>query len=255
MFKSPRFIITTPKGKFIKFSGNTPLMQRLPKPKSTKERQSQRASVKKLFALFKKTLNICVLSQKTLKICVLSYWRSGLVLISLMLITIGLWSSLKKDFSDLPKSRLDVPDYTMKNFKTTRMDEQGHKKNQLTAKMMVHYPQANTALTAPDIVFYNKEGQPTWTMRAEKGEISPDGNHIKLLGKTTLQRQTQNPLQQVQVISQDVFVQVDTEYAETAAPSTIISHNSKTHSIGMRVFMSTEQVELLSKVRGHYVLP
>jgi len=248
MFKYPRFIITTPKGKFIKlYFWKAPFLRRFSKPKSTKERQSQRASVKNLFAFFfKKTLNIPNL---------LSYWRSGLVLMSLMLITIGLWSSLKKDFSDLPKSRLDVPDYTLKNFKTTRMDEQGHQKNQLTAKMMVHYPQANTALTAPYMVFYNEEGQPAWTMRAEKGEISPDGNQIKLLGNTTLQRQTQNPQQQVKVISQDVLVQVDTEYAETAAPSTIISHNSKIHSIGMRVFMPTEQVELLSKVRGHYVLP
>ena len=172
MFKFPRFIISTSKGKFIKlYFWNVPFLRRFSKHKSTKEHQSQHASVKNLLAFFKKTLKICVLSKKTLKICVLNYWQSGLVLMSLMLITIGLWSSLKKDFSDLPKSRLDVPDYTMTNFKTIRMDEQGHQKNQLTAKMMVHYPQANTALTAPDIVFYNKEGQPTWTMRAEKGEI------------------------------------------------------------------------------------
>jgi lipopolysaccharide export system protein LptC len=246
MFKSPRFIITTSKGKFIRFSANRSINQPFPEPKLTKNALSQYKTLENLFAFLRKPLNIQYMLNY--------YWGFGVVFISLMLITIGLWSNLKKDFSDLPKSRLDVPDYTMTNFKTIRMDEHGYPKNQLTAKKMVHYPQANTALTAPYMVFYDKEGQPTWTMRAEKGEISPDGNQINLLGHTTLQRQTQNPQQQVQVISEDVLVQVDTEYAETTAPSTIISHNSKTYSTGMRVFMPTEQVELLSKVRGHYVL-
>ena len=104
------------------------------------------------------------------------------------------------------------------------------------------------------MVFY-KEKNPTWTANAEEGEISPDGNQVWLLGHTTLQQHTQSQQEPMKIISRDVWVQLDTEYAETAAPSTIIKHNAQTNSVGMRVFMPTEKVELLSQVRGYYVLP
>ena len=63
---------------------------------------------------------------------------------------------------------------------------------------------------------------------------------------------TKKPLK---IISRNVWVRLDTGYAETAAPTTILFNNSETHSIGMRVLMPTEQIDLLSQVRGHYVLP
>ncbi|MDM8559537.1 LPS export ABC transporter periplasmic protein LptC [Thiotrichales bacterium HSG14] len=186
-------------------------------------------------------------------------WGGWFFLISLALITTWLVRSLEEDLSKATESHRRVPDYTMKNFNSTQMDEHGQLKNQLTAKTMTHYPYANTELTTPFITFYKKK-QPTWTVHAEQGEISLDGNQIWLLGKTTLQQHTQtsriDPQKtMMKIISQDVRVQLDTEYAETIKPTTIISHVGKTDCVGMRVFIPTEQIELLSQVRGHYVLP
>jgi lipopolysaccharide export system protein LptC len=179
-------------------------------------------------------------------------------LISLALITTWLVRSLEDDLLSATESHLHVPDYTMKNFESTQMDEHGQLKNQLTAKAMTHYPDTNTELTAPLIIFYKKK-QPTWTVRAEQGEISLDANQVWLLGKTILQQHTQasliDPQKSMKIISRDVRVQLDTEYAETVAPTTIISHVGKTDCIGMRVFIPIEQIELLSQVRGRYVLP
>jgi lipopolysaccharide export system protein LptC len=64
-----------------------------------------------------------------------------------------------------------------------------------------------------------------------------------------------NKKKPLKIISRNVWVRLDTGYAETAAPTTILFNNSETHSIGMRVLMPTEQIDLLSQVRGHYVLP
>ncbi|MEN8217085.1 MAG: LPS export ABC transporter periplasmic protein LptC [Pseudomonadota bacterium] len=178
----------------------------------------------------------------------LNRWGGWLVLISLALATTWLVRSSDDDLSKQTESSLQVFDYTLKNFKSTQMDEQGQLKNQLTAETMIHYPDSNATLIAPYMVFY-KEALPTWTVRAEQGEISPDGNQVWLLGNTILGRQ------QMEIISRDVRVQLDTEHAETTAPTTIISNNAETHSVGMRVFLSTERVDLLSQVRGHYVLP
>ncbi len=185
----------------------------------------------------------------------LNRWTGWLILISLALGTTWLVQSLEKQFSTVTESHDHVPDYTMQNFTSTQMDEQGILKNQLTAEMMIHYPKTNTKLTTPLMVFY-KDEQPAWTVRAEQGEVSPDGHQVWLLGHTTIQRET--ALQQkkpLKIISRNVWVRLDTEYAETAAPTTILFNNSETHSIGMRVLMPTEQIDLLSQVRGHYVLP
>jgi lipopolysaccharide export system protein LptC len=184
----------------------------------------------------------------------LNRWGGWLILISLALGTTWLVQSLEKQFSTVTESHDHVPDYTMQNFTSTQMDEQGILKNKLTAEMMTHYPETNTNLTTPLMVFYKNE-QPTWTVRAEQGEVSPDGEQVWLLGHTTIQRETAFQEKPMKIISRDVWIRLDTEYAETAAPTTILTENSETHSIGMRVFMPTEQIELLSQVRGHYVLP
>mgnify|MGYP003574007412 FL=1 len=181
-----------------------------------------------------------------------THWRGFVVLIGLALPIAWFVSGLEKDYSPPSETKSQIPDYTLENFKTFHMDEQGLVTNQLAAATLAHYPDTNTKLTEPSMVFY-KEKQPTWTVRAKQGEVSPDGNQVWLFGQTTLQQHTQNSQPAVEIISQDVWVQLDTEYAETKAPTTIINSKGQTHSVGMRVFMPSQQVELLSKVRGHYV--
>ena len=124
--------------------------------------------------------------------------------------------------------------------------------NQLTAATMVHYPNTNSTLKAPSLVFY-KDKQATWTLHAERGEVSPDGKEVWLLGKTTLLRHAQR--YPMEILTRDVRVLIETEYAETSAPTTIISHKDKNYSLGVQINMPTGQVDLLSQVRGHYVLP
>jgi lipopolysaccharide export system protein LptC len=184
----------------------------------------------------------------------LNRWGGWFVLISLALATTWLVRSFEDDLSMQTESNHHVSDYMLKNFKSTQMDDQGRLKNQLIADTMVHYPDSNATLTAPYMVFY-EEAQPMWTVRAEHGEVSPEGNEVWLLGNTTLEQHTQDQQKTMEIISRDVWVRLDTEYAQTSAPTTIISNNGETHCVGMRLFMSTEQVELLSQVRGQYVLP
>ncbi len=184
----------------------------------------------------------------------LTRWGTWIVLIGFALATTWLVHSLEEEFSAPNKNSPHVPDYTMKNFKTLQMDEHGRLKNQLTAETMTHYSDTNTALTAPYMVFY-KDNLPTWTVRAEHGEVSPDGNQVWLLGNTVIQQHTQSQQKALKILSRDMWIKLDTEYAETAAPTTILSNSGETHSVGMRVFLPTERIELLSQVRGRYVHP
>lgn len=166
------------------------------------------------------------------------------------------WLVQTMDQQPLPSGpQAHIPDYTLKNFTTRNFDEQGRRKSTLVAEALYHYEDANTRLKAPTLLLYRQQ-IPQWYIQAEHGEISPDGNAFWLLGHTNLwQPALANQPRNLEIISQDVYVQLDTEYAETTKPSIILNNHTETHSVGMRVFMAVDQIELFSQVQGHYQPP
>lgn len=146
-----------------------------------------------------------------------------------------------------------VPDYTFKDFSSVHTDSNGQLKNHLQARELLHYPSSNTELVAPNILFY-RQGEQLWQVQAERGEVSADNNEVWLLGQTTIHRVTDNPAKRFEVRSQNLHVKLNEEFAETQAPSTLVSANSITEATGMKIFMKQQRVELLSKVKGNYVL-
>jgi lipopolysaccharide export system protein LptC len=157
---------------------------------------------------------------------------------------------------ELPVKPLEIkaqlPDYTLKDFSSIHTDSNGQLKNQLKAQQLLHYPNSNTELIAPDILFY-RQGEQPWHVQAERGEVSADNNEVWLLGQTTIRRLTEIPAKRFEVRSQNLHVKLNEEFAETHAPSTLVSANSTTEATGMRIFMKQQRVELLSKVKGNYV--
>jgi lipopolysaccharide export system protein LptC len=176
-----------------------------------------------------------------------------ILLTTFALVTTWLVQNLEKDLSTSPQMSDHISDYTLHHFQSVQMNEQGYLKSRLMAEKMVHYLQAKTELVTPEMLFY-KQQQPVWAIQAERGEISNDDNEIWLLGPAHLRRYTPNQLQELEIITRDVRLQRDTQYAETALATQIINAYGETHSVGMRVFIPQEKIELLSQVRGNYVL-
>ncbi len=178
----------------------------------------------------------------------LKHW--WIILVSLVFITTWLVRSVDDESTIIIENNLEIPDYTLKNFDTIRMDEFGELKSQLTATDMIHYPNTNTSIADPIMVFY-QDNNPLWTVKADNGEISPKADQIWLLGDTILQQHKQ---QAIKIISHNLWIKIDTEHAYTDALTTIISKFGETKATGMQIFMKIEQIELFSQVRGHYVL-
>lgn len=187
-------------------------------------------------------------------IAILSQSWMWLLLASFALVTTWLVRNLEKDLSTSPQLSDQIPDYILYHFQSVQLNEQGYLKSRLMAEKMVHYLQAKTELTTPTMTFYQHQ-QPLWIIQAERGEVSSDDNEIWLLGQTHWQRYTANQIKELEIITRDVRLQRDTQYAETALATQIVSAYGETHSVGMRVFLPQEQIELLSQVRGTYVLP
>ena len=187
-------------------------------------------------------------------IAILSQSWMWLLLAGLALVTTWLVQNLDKDLSTPHQMSDHIPDYILYHFQSAQLNEQGYLKSRLMAEKMVHYLQAKTELTTPTMVFYEHQ-QPVWKIQAERGEISNDDNEIWLLGQSHWQRYTPNKIKELEIITRDVRLQRDTQYAETALATQIVSAYGDTYSVGMRVFLPQEQIELLSQVRGNYVLP
>jgi len=182
--------------------------------------------------------------------------QRGLVLGGLLLLAAGSWWLLKtlgneENLVDNDQTRF-LPDYAVVDFTSTHTDDAGQVKYQLQGRLLKHYPVVDTEITAPYLVFY-QAGQPVWYAKAETGLLSSDGETLHLVGKTLMWRSTEQPDEAVTIVSRDVLVKPTIEYAETAAETDIETQAGLTQSRGMRLYMRTQQAELLSAVRGRYV--
>lgn len=178
-------------------------------------------------------------------------WLGWLGLIGFTLFSLWLLFRFEPSKTVLVTESEQLPDYTLKNFTTLNMTEEGIIKNKLSAEVMVYNKKGDTMLTVPTLVFY-KEGQANWFMTAEEGHISADGNEVWLLGHTQLWQPDENQAKRIEILSKNMRIEVDKRYGETQAPSLIRTATTQTEGVGMRIFMTTQQVELLSQVRGHY---
>jgi len=144
-------------------------------------------------------------------------------------------------------------DYSMGNFITQTMNNKGQIKYHLQAKGLIHYPSSNTQLKQPYFVFY-AEGRPSWYALAEKGEVTPNGDKIFLQGKCSIKHYNKEGALQAEIISSDIFIEPEKRYAETKQPAKINSPLGVTETVGMRLMINERKIDLLSRVRGSYIV-
>jgi lipopolysaccharide export system protein LptC len=183
----------------------------------------------------------------------LLHWTGWLLLCVIAFATT--WLSQTNKNTDATDSMMqlgkEVPDYTLKNFTTFSMTPDGKIDSQLQAQNMQHYPEANTKLSAPVMLFY-KQAQPNWHIQAEKGEITPNNEEIWLQGDTTFWREKNDKQAPMSILSKNVYFHKPSQFAQSSEFSIIHNNHTVTESIGMKAYLQTEQVELNSRVRGRY---
>lgn len=176
-------------------------------------------------------------------------WLGWIIFLAVVFATTWLAQRTPSNIDISDQTELLLPDYGLTNFITTGLDQQGRLDYQLTAQKMLHYPQANTELIEPLMSIY---GEQNWYLQAQKGEISADGQEIWLQGATTLWREPEfTPLT---IFSHNVHLHRPTSLATTSEFAIILTSYTQTRSYGMRAYLATEQIELLSQVKGHYEL-
>ena len=109
------------------------------------------------------------------------------LMLALALLTFYLERTVREDDSP-PALRRHDPDYLVTNFTTTTYNRDGAAETVLSAAQMMHYPDDDTTeLVAPRVV-QAKPNEPRLTVRADRGQLSRDGDEIFLYDNVLLVR-------------------------------------------------------------------
>jgi lipopolysaccharide export system protein LptC len=107
------------------------------------------------------------------------------VMLALALLTFYLERTVREEDAP-PVERRHDPDYFVVNFTTTTYNGEGAVESIMSAQRMVHYPDDDTTeLFAPRVV-QAKPHEPRFSVRAERGQLSRDGDEIFLYGDVLL---------------------------------------------------------------------
>lgn len=140
------------------------------------------------------------------------------------------------------------PDYTVENFTATTMDETGRPHRRLVADELRHYPDdGSNELDRPRLTLHVNEGPP-WLVRSETAWVSEDNNLIRLHGEVYVDREAGETTRPVHMVTSEVVLRRDQDYAETDRPVWITSESDwLTSDTGAEIWM---EEKLRANFRG-----
>jgi len=110
------------------------------------------------------------------------------LMLALALLTFYLERAVREDETPTAARRHD-PDYYVVNFTTTTYNPDGAAETRMSAERMVHYPDDDTTELVAPRVLQSKPNEPRYSVRAERGQLSRDGDEVFLYGGVLLVRE------------------------------------------------------------------
>lgn len=146
-------------------------------------------------------------------------------------------------------------EYFSTDYVKWEMDQTGKLKSKLIAESMTHYgDDGTTHMQKPELTLINREAPP-WLIVSETGVVSADGKQIFLNGKAVVERAGVPGFTPLKIISSNLRVKPDQNYAETDDWAELLSPPNRTEGVGMQLkYGEPIHIKLFSKVRGKYEL-
>ncbi len=150
--------------------------------------------------------------------------------------------------------RAQIQDYFVYQLELRQFDEQGRLSHSLQAQQLRHYLESGiTRLEQPEYMLY-ADKQPSLRINAAKGALSRDQSLLQLQGETILHWEGDETQPPMRILTSDLDVQPQREYAETAAAVTVTSAENWIESVGMQAWLkSPGRIRFLAQTRAHYV--
>ncbi|HUX26413.1 MAG TPA: LPS export ABC transporter periplasmic protein LptC [Burkholderiales bacterium] len=144
------------------------------------------------------------------------------------------------------------PDFIADDLDITQMNAAGHPEYVLSAARMTHYPDDDsTDVLAPRLVQRQDKASPI-TMRSDRGLILSRGKEVKLYGNVLVVRMAGKGEGEMRVQTEYLDVFPDRDFARTDKAVLITQDKSRLSGVGMEFNNKTQQLALLSQVRGSF---
>lgn len=135
----------------------------------------------------------------------------------------------------------------------TEYDARGQITSTLTAQRMTHYSDDGaTHFEQPVMIFYHDD-EPPWTVRAETGRLSADGQTLHLGGAVQVSRPAAPGFRALQLVTRELRVNPKTHYAATDEWAEVTADRDRTRGVGFSmVFQKPISLHFHSRVKGRY---
>jgi lipopolysaccharide export system protein LptC len=172
-------------------------------------------------------------------------------MLALALLTFYLERTVREEDAP-PALRRHDPDYLVTNFTTTTYNRDGAVETVMSASRMVHYPDDDTTeLFAPRVV-QAKPDQPRFTVRAERGQLSRDGDEIFLYDDVLLVRDAAADRPEARMTTEFLHVLRDRSLVRTDRAVKIVEGNRSLTGRGMEYNNESRELVLRSEVQARF---
>jgi lipopolysaccharide export system protein LptC len=173
------------------------------------------------------------------------------LMLALALLTFYLERTVREDDSP-PALRRHDPDYLVTNFTTTTYNRDGAIETVMSAERMVHYPDDDTTeLFAPRVV-QAKPHQPRFSVRAERGQLSRDGDEIFLYGDVLLVRDAAADRPEARMTTDFLHILRDRSLVRTDRDVKIVEGGRALSGRGMEYNNESRELVLRSDVHARF---
>ena len=149
---------------------------------------------------------------------------------------------------------IDEPDAFVTNAIYRTFDVKGNLTSVLHSERAKHFPDTDIGfLTKPDLQLY-QEGESNWHATSEEGQFDVKNDHLVLSGNVTILGEDRKGTPFTMTTDKLNYAN-KSDFIETDLPVKIVSVDSEITAIGMTANLTEKKINLLSKVKGHYVQP
>ena len=170
---------------------------------------------------------------------------------SLALLTFWLERTVHEDPRPAQLRRHD-PDYEVRNFTTTTYNRDGVAESVLSADKMLHYPDDDSTELFSPRVLHAKPDQPRYTVRAERGALSRDGDEIFLYENVVLVREADAERPEARMTTEFLHILRDRSLVRTDRPVKIVEGSRSLSGRGMEYDNESRELELRHDVVARF---
>ena len=186
------------------------------------------------------------------------HYLTALLLIILLAVFSGwVFETIEKS-PILKKEKLrHDPDYFLKGFTSTTMNNTGKPAYQIKAEHLEHYPDDDSMMLRQPFFSFYENNSKTWTAQANEAIFLQKTQQIHLKGNVILNQiltSNKNNLP-IKLMAEQLTIEPEKNLAHTKSKIKLYKGKSHIQATGMRADMTKNRIEFLSRTRSHYVLP